>query len=207
MKKILSIAIAILLVSTMSISAFATYSFDTPTYDNLQPEGLADDITVPGWGYIGLDGAITPDPDPDEKPVVIPDPDMTYIDVSVPVQFLWAAFESNKSATPSNIVSPTYNLINNSDDVNLEVSLDSFTATGGDTLPVGSTLVLNLTGNLAKTNIVGGAASTYSSKLLAEATWTFGISGVYTGSYGAAAVQPKYAMVLGFAVDSVNGAE
>lgn len=138
--------------------------------------------TLPGEGYIGLDAGTDPE---------------TQINITLPTgNFKWAYTD----LTAPNIQAATYNIKNNSAQVDLKVTLVSFLQTNAVTIP--GTLVLNLTDDLAKTGVIGtnGGTTPYSALLTKNTTWNFSFSGTYSGSIPATALQPNYDMVLKFQV-------
>ena len=123
MKKLISMLVAVLLLTALSVPAFAI-DFDPDPGAVRDQSGNPD--TVPMYGYVGEAKDSLTDPDPDD-PGVNP----WKLNVSVPVKFLWAAFvpdvdpDINLTAP---LESPKYHIINNSDK-DVEVSITNFTET------------------------------------------------------------------------------
>lgn len=201
MKKLVSLACAMALVMTMSLTAFAAGSFDPAT-------GINDDVTlntttggnsVPVYGYIGEDAELTdPDPtDPSLPPVVDPSAG-TDMELSVPVKLMWAAFASDGGS----VTSPDYTIENKSLFA-VDVEMTSFTQTNGVSV---SGLTLNLvgaSGGMTSINDVLSASATAFGTLDAAAGINaergFSVGGSYTGSF-ATVLQPEYSMVLTFSI-------
>ena len=177
-KKLLSIAAAVLMVCSLSTTAFAANDADG---------------TVPVDGYIGFDQATT-------------DPS-TVISISYSTGGVeWAVTDASNPA--GTVLAGNYTLTNNSTaNVDLTVTLKSFTLTSAaNTLPA-SGLTLNLTGDLGANGIgqnIGAGAYTnttaYTAKLTHTAVWTYSFGGSYTGPIPTTPLQPTYSMVLNFAL-------
>lgn len=202
MKKFLMLLLAVIIAASMSGTAFAAGFPDghpDPENDYQLYEASDDTNTanvIPSWGYIGFDAEIIPDPDPETPPTVEPEDASEYINVEVPIQTMWAAFEGENG----NIVSPSYTITNKDTKATLSVTVESYTQTNAVVVPSG--LTLNLTGGLAKTNIVGlsGNTTAATTSFAPGNVLTFGFGGSYTGAYSSSALQPSYDMVLRFAV-------
>jgi hypothetical protein len=191
-------------VMTMAIGLCASTALAaTPNWDGVTPENgeitsPTTSTTVPVNGYVGEAGAI------DEDGVTSHE-----VNVSVPTKVMWAAFETSDSDSGS-ITAPEYKIRNNSRTNALKVTLTSFNKADGNTAntEVDKNLTLNLTGNLAKEEIVkgNGSAATYTinnttaftGSLATQADWNFSLDGQYTGSYDGAK-SPTYNMVFSFA--------
>lgn len=185
MKKILSIAIALVLVASMSVVAFAA--------------------NVETYGHIGVSGepTIEPEGDPDN-------PDTNY-DLTFSATVHWYVTQTsypnviNGDANgPDDAVS---NKIVNNSAANVEVKFVSFAGSDEDNNDVAATvapnLTLNLTGNLAipsNPDLSSGYTEghTYRDELEADSTWTYGFTGEYTAANVNASYAPQYTMVLGF---------
>jgi hypothetical protein len=201
MKKLLTIALALVIaLSLTAIPAFAAGGTlpdpDDIDYTTIQTNTTPHEQTIPVYGYLGEDAVIPPNyPEGD--------PTLYDINVSVPTKIIWAAFESDGGE----ISAPEYKIINHSKSKALNVTLLSFAGTGGDNTDVDPVLELNLTGKLATTGVVNKSKDTYytdnttafSSPLAANDTWTFSLSGEYTGNFNVAK-KPTYNMILKFAV-------
>lgn len=199
MKKIISLALAL----TMALSIGATVFAATPQFETPINHDVTDTSNViPVYGYIGLgtggpivigEPGTTIIPDPEN-----PDPDPAkLINVSVPTQIIWAAFATSGRT----VQSPNYQIKNNSALLDLSVKLAKFQAKNTAATSLGSQLTLNLTGTqMAKTNVVGTAAHSYTATLAANQAWAFGISGTYNGTFTSTEKKPEYEMTLEFAV-------
>ena len=109
MKKFISGALAVIITSVMSMGVFAATPVATwdPDPANTRDQSATPE-TIPMYGYIGPFVENPEDPDP-EDPTVNP----WKLNMSVPVKFIWAAFEPT-SGLVSDVDSPTYNIINRS---------------------------------------------------------------------------------------------
>ncbi|MGL6202153.1 MAG: hypothetical protein ACRC3H_24830 [Lachnospiraceae bacterium] len=152
-----------------------------------------------------------------------------FINVTVPGSFYWYADATTETSTPGEyaIKSGSYSITNNSTDINLKVSLDTYVNTlGGNTFSSAvntSNITLNLTGNLNDgtigvdllngstqygtygdllygTNYMGGGAA-----LSGETgTWTFGFDGTYTGPLSGTGELADYTATFTFKVGSTT---
>jgi hypothetical protein len=141
-------------------------------------------------GFVGLD---------DESDVNDNlEPDDLMIDITLTSESTWIATDK----TDRDIVSAEHQIRNNSKNIALRVTLVSFTPTN-DAAKNLDGLVLGLTGDLAKDNIVGYTNvenTPYANPLGTESTWKFGFKGRYEGLFPVPALQPTYSMVLNFEV-------
>lgn len=120
MKKLISLAVAVLMLTVLSVPAFAI-DFDPDPVNSRDHNGNPD--TVPMYGYVGpvVDELVDPDPD---DPTVNP----WKLNISVPVKFIWAAFQPDESAVDplkADVESPKYNIIN-SGDKDVKISIVDF---------------------------------------------------------------------------------
>lgn len=147
-KRISALALAGVMVFGMGSNVMAGVLVDPTNRDASKSEE-----TVPIWGYIGEDAKVTPDPDPENPPIV------TAIDVSIPTQMLWAAFESDKTAGQDNswdITTANHYVSANKDSVPVAVSIKNVTATEAKvgTLPTEAVITLGM-----KTSLEAGTPS------------------------------------------------
>lgn len=188
MKKVLSIILALVLSSSLSVTALA------------EKDG---NVTVVGL----IQNTKTDDPtvDPDGDTANPGSYDITY-DTTVNwyvTENSYPAVWNDKETNPSN---PNKIQNNSTSGTAVRVSLNEFT---GDSVAasIASKLTLNLTGDLAaggmgSTNLASDYIDTmnYPAPLnpgTANA-WKYGFSGSYSGTLSTTALEPKYTMVLGF---------
>lgn len=173
-KKIISITIAFALILNLTIPVIAT------NITGSTPKGA----DIKGQGYIAQNNADATD---------------VLIDVTTPASFLWYADKYTHNTLTNNydIKSGNYSITNNSDTLNLHVSVIGYDLTTGTSNNSVSRadVTLNLTGDLAEhgQNIFNGTP-TYGMypKLLASKngvaanlglrTWNFGFGGSYNKS-------------------------
>lgn len=202
-KKLLVVLSALLAFQAVPLSAAAEGTITPPDETKDYQEYKASEAgnkanEIPGWGYIGIDGTVTPNEKPGEPPTV--DPADSNISVQVPTQFLWAAFEGDKGK----ITAPTYRIKNNSASADLKVTLASFVQKNDVEIP--GTLNLNLTGEeMAVTGVVNHEAVDFPKILEATRQWNFSFGGNYDGAFdkntlGGSYIRPQYEMKLTFAV-------
>jgi uncharacterized repeat protein (TIGR02543 family) len=129
------------------------------------------------------------------------------IDVSVPTKVLWAAFGSDSGT----VSSPLYHIRNNSDSIDLKVTLNSFTAkdTPANTF-IDPSLSLEMTspvshmGNVTNLFARTNHTTPFTNTLAHNNTWDFGIEGEYSAPIGAKNYQPRYDMVFSFDIKRVQ---
>lgn len=125
-------------------------------------------------------------------------PEDLMIDITFTSESTWIVTDK----TDRDIKSAEHKITNNSENVALRVTLVSFTPTN-DAAKNLDGLVLGLTGDLEKDNIVGYTnveKTPYANPLGTKSTWTFGFKGRYEGLFPVPALQPTYSMVLNFEV-------
>jgi hypothetical protein len=201
-KKFLAGLLAMALILALNVTpAFAAGELPGPgDIDYTDVQGTSSQQpTIPVYGYIGEDAEITDDDpdDPNEEPTV----NLYEINVSVPVKIIWAAFESDGNL----VTAPSYHIKNNAhavdDSRDVDVKLVSFTGTNQDATDINSNLTLNLTGDIALTNVVGHISQALGSGELAQqGTWNFSLDGTWSGGF-ATTYNPTYSMVLEFSID------
>jgi hypothetical protein len=139
-------------------------------------------------GFVGLNDESVADVKPEDL----------IIDITFTSESTWIVTDK----TDGNIVSATHEIRNNSENVALRVTLVSFTPTN-DAAKNLDGLVLGLTGDLEKDNIVGYTnveKTPYANTLGTKSKWEFGFKGRYEGLFPVPALQPTYSMVLNFEV-------
>jgi hypothetical protein len=149
-------------------------------------------VSVTVKGYVGEDG------DPDGGGTITPH----EINVSVPTQVMWAAFQTDAGT----VTAPNYHIKNNSLTNDVEVTLLSFTAqSSADNTAVDSALTLNLTGTeMATAGIfTTGTGYTnvapYGTDLVKTTQWDFSFTGNWTGTFVAGNnYNPLYTMTFKF---------
>jgi hypothetical protein len=190
-------ALAALVAAVLATVMFAMPALAAPNWATYNP-GNEDvtgdapktkDITV--YGYVGEDGTINPGVPPTVTP--------HEVNVSVPTQMMWAAFESDAGA----IDAPGYYIKNNSQTSDLKVTVTGFAATGADNTTIDPNLTLTLTG--AELSTSASALVTTGSYLTANTTkatptfaagntWNFNFGGTWAGIFGSTAYNPSYTM-------------
>ncbi|MCC8022366.1 MAG: hypothetical protein LIO46_01070 [Clostridiales bacterium] len=211
MKKTLSILMAVAMLAAFSVGTFAAGTITAPEYKTIYGDPSAEtvpDTDIPVWGYVGPDALVEPDPDPDV------DPKVTMIAVKVPVQILWAAFESDGGT----ITSSDYSITNDSTEADLKVTVADFDA--GLLNPTANAIVdddLELYFTAVGTGFDAGSrqlwdetnGSTLTANTTAETntldagdTWKFTLSGAWNGDFTSLSdyQQPNYTLTLKFAV-------
>lgn len=190
MKKLLSLALAVVMIFALSITALAA---------------TQGDVDVEGHIGIQSDPIIGPD-DPT-------DPLYNTYNVTFSTAVHWWVTE----AAPTTVVdgdsigpgSASNRIENRSSGTTIDVTLDAFTpGVTADNAAVDPFLTLSLTGDLAMTGspdlVAAGAGYTgpytYTSSLLYGAgnAWTYGFTGTYSGTLTTAGYAPVYTMTLGF---------
>lgn len=197
MKKLLSLVMAILLMATFSVSAFAagTITDETAPQTVTVPAG-GTTKEVPIYGYIGPDTDVTPGgTDPEDPPIQYGD----TVAVSVPVKLIWASFATTNV---NEINSPEYFIRNNSGKTNLNVSLTAFAGGAGASEFSSSVLKLNLAAvsgsPVAQADVLANPTKSFGTLPFgANNIWKFKITGTYTGSYDVVKT-PAYSMTLRF---------
>lgn len=189
MKKIISIILTMVLILSLSVTAFAVDS----------------DVSVNG--AIGVQ----------DNPRIDPVGDPTSPDGTYDLTFATAAYWYVTQNTYPNVVNGTSagpddlhdNLIINNSAADITVGFNSFTPDSVG-LTIESDLVLNLTGDLDADDIMGENISagwttpfTYTNKLEAKDTWEYGFTGQYTLPSGTTSLNgisynPVYTMNLEF---------
>jgi len=221
MKKFIAIlTVTALIFTLMAIPVHAAEPEITKLIDATPENVFVQDadgknVTIPVYGYVGEDAVIT-DNDP-TNPDVPPEVTTADINVSVPVKIIWAAFESDGGA----ITAPDYYIKNNSstEGHNLAVTLTKFITENGHATTIDENLILNIKikkdANEADVVIpdvigIGGELDPKSSETFAETlanqeVLEFTLTGHYDFDVdNIIAYEPKYQMVLTFAVDKTN---
>ena len=139
---------------------------------------------IPMYGYVGPELTDIDDPDPDD-----PDVNPFFLNVSVPVKFLWAAFEPGSPSPSVPVEAPDYKIINHSTS-KYEVFVIGFTEKDNLLDPALGYVELNLTSTglatdfdqLLETDV--STSAPYSLGIIdekdgAEDVWTFTITGDY----------------------------
>lgn len=140
MKKFISIMVVVSMITAMSTTALAAPvnpDWDPQIGHTRLQEGNPE--TVPMYGYIGPVVEIPIDPDPDD-PEVNP---WAPLNISVPVKFIWAAFEPSDGSIIAPVEAPQYKIINHSTEQDVEVIVTNFTTDTPIPSTVG-TVALNL---------------------------------------------------------------
>ena len=187
MKKLISLAVAFIVASVMSVTAFASGTTWTPGTGAVK-DFESNPAKVPMFGYVGPYVDEIDDPDP-EDPTINP----WKISISVPVKFMWAAFEPT-SGLVAPVESPNYQIINRGDrDIKVSVigfeetadPLDSmlgsvelyFTSAAAN--PVAFDEEIDFSGVIDSLNpVVLGVITKQVADVPTE--WNFGITGEYT---------------------------
>lgn len=190
MKKVVVMALVAVLVIAMAATGFAGTVTDPGSTGT-----TAANNTIDMTGYIGPDGTVGPG-------------GVKTIDVSIPTEMLWAAFESDFVAGSANLTSANHYVeVNTGTTVaDVDVTVTSFAQTGGGTLPGTATLALGLnvadvTGTSALANVADlftlGAGVKIASMVPGDKV-NMTVTGSYadTGVFPATAIQPEYEMVL-----------
>ena len=218
-KKIISAVLATTMIATMSMSAFAATW--TPDPVNTYPTANGQE-EIPMYGYVGPVVTNPTDPDPDD-PGTNP---WTALNISVPVKFIWAAFD-NGALTGTAVDSPEYKIINNSQkDVTVTVTDFATTnplaaADGAVTLDFAKTTAGTSSDNMAASatldNITSATPATAqvlgvidgldtvqigTPSATSGETWTFTIGGTYTpnGAWPSTLKTPEYKVTFNFAL-------
>ncbi len=204
MKKIFTMMIAAVLLISSTTTAFAAgignYSVQDPgTSDTSQNNN---NVTV--YGYIGKDATVIPGPGGGE-------PTVKNINVTIPAQMVWAAYEDDFSTSTHSapITSANHYITCNADSADVKVKVLSFTQTNAATAVLPSTATLDLglgvtgeTGvptvaNVADLFSLGGgvqiAALKPNEKVKVLVTGSYADS---TDAFPTTAIQPIYTMVL-----------
>lgn len=153
-----------------------------------------------------------PDPDPGE-----PTNPWTSLDMSIPVKFIWAAFDDGTNASSAAVVSPTYKIINNSQK-DVEVSVTHFDKTndlaavdgsvtlkfdaisGGMASPTLDSINSASPGSAETLGVLSGTATTGSSS---GQNWNFTIDGTHTpdtGGWPTVLKTPDYKVIFNFSL-------
>lgn len=184
MKRTLSIILALVLLFSLSLTAFATTSSNV-------------DVN----GHIGTQG------DPSVDPT-----DPTY-DIVLSTSVHWWVTQNNPGVIVDGTSSgpgTVNNLIrNNKNGTTINVTFDEFALVAGDAEDVADDLTLFLTGDLAEDDVgdedlSNGYSSTsipYTTQLIYGTDWTFGFTGTYSGELATTMLAPAYTMTLGFAFE------
>ncbi len=170
-RKAVSLLLAGVMILGTSVTAMASTVNDNPAKDSKAMEGQ---------GYIAEDGQGTGE-GPGEM-----------IDVSVPANgFFWYANEDTHNGTNYDIRSAKYEITNNSEQLNLQVSLLKYEDVTPGTRPNvinPNDVTLELEGDLAdadatdllsSTNGIPSSGITYEDPLEAEETWEYSFTGTY----------------------------
>jgi hypothetical protein len=126
MKKFIALTLVFSFIATMGSTVFAATNW-TPGTGEVR-NSTANPEVIPMYGYIGPVVKNPVDPKPDD-PIVNP---WKNLDVSVPVKFIWAAFEPEEGAANplhSDLDAPEYQIINRSADYGVEVLVTDFLTT------------------------------------------------------------------------------
>ncbi len=193
MKQLLTLTLAATMVAGTSLTAAASSTgtgFNPPVQEDEKivfdsDTQSSEDTEIPVYGYVGPD-AVLLDEDPDD-PDTAPTPkdpnEVDYeINVSVPVKILWAAFEGDKDSSGiAEVASPDYYIRNNSEELSVSVTADSFSATGTDNTYVDSyweeALTLTSQNSIMKSDVKLGDAAVNLGSLAATDQMEFNITG------------------------------
>jgi uncharacterized repeat protein (TIGR02543 family) len=134
------------------------------------------------------------------------------IEVSVPTKVLWAAFGSDSGT----VTSPLYHVRNNSNILDLKVTLNSFSAKDTPAnKKIDPSLSLEMTSPANQMGLVDDlfyhetgytntVATPFTNILAHNDTWDFGIEGNYSASIEKDSYLPRYDMVFSFSIDGVE---
>jgi len=195
MKKFLGILLALTMVFSLSVTAFAA------------------DGDVDVNGTIKLqDPVLDPGGDPTNPGT---DPNGRTYDVTFTTTVYWWVTESTYNGTDYDVVdgnasgpaTVSNQITNNNTAETINVSFKSFegTNTAAATLGASGDLELYLTGDLAADGIGSQdlaadytTATPYTATLVNGTPWSFGFTGTYAGTPSSTAISPTYVLTLGF---------
>ena len=190
MKKTIALFLVLCMAVFVPNAALASNSFETTTTDNSSE-------TLPVFGYIGSDTHTIP-PDPEV-------PQELEIYVEVPVEIMFAAFESDEGA----VTSPKYAITNLSEINAVRVEIESFEQRESPAIDLDGKLFLTLVDNNNEPLIAELFPSDYATgKVMTESLAAyvddaddnkleFMVGGFWSGSFDVG-LQPVFDMTIRF---------
>ncbi len=200
MKKFLTLTLAAALMISSATTALAVeispFSIGDPNSANTTSNN--NNVTV--YGYIGPDATINPNPGGGT-------PGVATIDVTIPTQMIWAAYEDDFSEGSAPITSANHYVTCNSGSAGVHVSVTGFAQTNAAVLPASSTLSLGLavSGEEGAPSGLTGVSDLFDlnggvqiATLNPEDKIKVLVTGTYadTGAFPTTAIAPLYNMVL-----------